>query len=250
MPQAQNIQEVIDQLDIIIENEIYENSTLAYFPILYQKVTQRIQQGIIDQEFEDNARMEKLDVIFANRYLEAYDAYKAGLKARKSWQISFEAKNNNLLLMQHLLLGMNAHINLDLGIAAAQTIDANQDIKSLQKDFNKINEVLASMVSGVEAKIATVSPLFYLIDKFGNGKEDMLLSFSINLARDGAWKFANEFYQNNNPNLLLEDRDEKISFIAFKLVEQKRKVFQWLIKVVRFFEMKNVGEVAHILRQA
>lgn len=250
MHQAQNIQEVIDQLDIIIENEIYENSTLAYFPILYQKVTQRIQQGILNQEFEDNARMEKLDVIFANRYLEAYDAYKTGLKARKSWHISFEAKDNNLLLMQHLLLGMNAHINLDLGIAAAQTIPNNEDITALQNDFNKINEVLKSMVAGVEAKIASVSPLFYLIDKFGDGKEDMLLSFSINLAREGAWKFATEFHQNNNPNLLLEDRDEKIAFIALKLIEQKRRIFQWLIKFVRFFENNNVGEVAEILRQA
>jgi hypothetical protein len=85
--------------------------------------------------------LKKLDVIFANRYLEAYHAYKAGQRARKSWQISFEAKNKDLLLMQHLLLGMNAHINLDLGIAAAQTVESTQDIKTLHNDFNKINEV-------------------------------------------------------------------------------------------------------------
>lgn len=50
------------------------NDTAGYFAALYRKVTSRAKQGIADNEFEDGSRMEKLDVIFANPYINAYMA--------------------------------------------------------------------------------------------------------------------------------------------------------------------------------
>ncbi len=70
---AKTIDEVIARLDNIIDAECAKNSCMAYFPILYRKVTVRIKEGILNNEFENNPRMEKLDVLFANRYIEAYE---------------------------------------------------------------------------------------------------------------------------------------------------------------------------------
>ena len=82
--------------------------------------------------------MEKLDVIFANRYIKAYYQYQTQQPTSKSWEAAFvEADNYWIIVLQHLLLGMNAHINLDLGIAAAQ-ISPKDEIHSLQNDFNTI----------------------------------------------------------------------------------------------------------------
>ena len=41
------------------------------------------------------------------------------------------------------MLGMNAHINLDLGIATASTM-AGKDITKIENDFNKLKESLES----------------------------------------------------------------------------------------------------------
>src|SRR5690606_28319129 len=96
-----NIDEVISRLDQIIEKECTNNSCMAYFPILYRKVTVRIKQGILNNEFENNPRMETLDVLFANRYIDAYENSSLNKPFTQSWKNAFEAaKTGKLLIMR------------------------------------------------------------------------------------------------------------------------------------------------------
>ncbi|GGG22397.1 hypothetical protein GCM10011344_23960 [Dokdonia pacifica] len=248
MKQATTIDEVIAILGDIITTEVAANSNLAFFPILYKKVTERIKEGIIQKEFEDNPRMERLDVIFANRYLEAYFTYKEGKKPSLSWENAFEvAKNQRLLILQHLLLGINAHINLDLGIAVSETMGPDGNLENIHADFNKINAILASMVDGVQQKIGRVSPFFYLLDKVADGKEDLIATFSINIARDEAWLFANEYHDATDKETVFSKRDTSIGDIAIKLSTTKSRILRWVIRFIRWFESKNVAKVADVL---
>ena len=145
-----SIDAVIAELDRISVHEKQEGSAMTFFPILYNKVTKRIKAGIEAHEFDDNARMERLDVLFANRYIEAYHQFRDGQQPTASWSHAFRV--DEALVMQHLLLGINAHINLDLGIAAVLTT-GDDHLADLEADFNKINAVLASMVADVKAGI-------------------------------------------------------------------------------------------------
>jgi hypothetical protein len=247
---AKTIDEVISALDDIIEKECTNNSCMAYFPILYRKVTVRIKEGILNNEFENNPRMEKLDVIFANRYIEAYECLGNNHPFTKSWKNAFEAaKTGKLLIMQHLLLGINAHINLDLGIAVAETVGDDGELLDFENDFNKINEILASMIANVEAKIISVSPLFGLLDRFGKGREDKLVSFSINVARDGAWLFANQYHISPNKKDALNSRDTIIAKLAEKLITQKSWLLKYLVKTIYFFEKKDVPQIVAVLKK-
>ncbi|MBT0607198.1 DUF5995 family protein [Aequorivita echinoideorum] len=246
---AKTIDEVIFQLDEIINFECAQNSCMAYFPILYRKVTVRIKEGILKNEFENNQRMEKLDVIFANRYIEAYQNSIDKKPFTKSWKNAFDAaKTGKMLIMQHLLLGINAHINLDLGIAVAETVGKDGELMDFENDFNKINEILASMIASVEAKIISVSPLFGLLDKVGKGREDKLVSFSINIARDGAWLFANEYHFSPKKLECLKKRDTAIGFLAEKIITQKSFLLKYLVKTIYFFEKKNVAKIVSVLQ--
>lgn len=242
-----NIDEVIAHLDVIISNETADKSTLAFFPVLYKKVTERIKLGIQNKEFQDNPRMERLDVIFASRYIEAYEQFKAGKKPTESWQVAFDAAQKKLIIMQHLLLGINAHINLDLGIAVAETIGPNGDMESIKSDYNKINEILATMVSGVEKSIGEVSPVFYLLEKIGKGREDKIVTFSIDIARDEAWAFANQFHVSTNKAETIVKRDVIIAALGGKLITSKSRILRWVIRFIRFFESKNVAKIVAIL---
>ncbi|MEM7185386.1 MAG: DUF5995 family protein [Bacteroidota bacterium] len=249
MPLPTNIDEVIQQLEAIISAEVVAGSNLAYFPTLYKKVTERIKKGIENKEFEDNPRMERLDVIFASRFIEAYQQFKSGIRPIRSWEIAFEAAaNRKFLIMQHLLLGINAHINLDLGIAVSETMGTSTPLDGIKNDFDKINEILASMVNGAEEDIGKVSPVFRLLEKLGKGKEDAIVTFSIDLARDGAWRFANRYHMSTNPQLAIKERDESVARLATGLTTTKSRLLRWVIRFIRFFETKNVAKVVAVLR--
>ena len=190
MPAITTIDEVIEALDSIIKQSEDNNDTAGYFAALYRKVTARVKQGIVNNEFEDGTRMEQLDVLFANRYIDAYFAWKQGLPITGCWKKAFDITTDYWpIVLQHLLMGMNAHINLDLGVAAAG-ISNGKDINSLQNDFNKINTILSSLVAGVKDELAAIWPRLKWILQRTNKVDDFMIDFSMQLARDGAWKFA------------------------------------------------------------
>ncbi len=136
--------------------------------------------------------MEKLDVIFAKRYIDAYYAWKNNLPLTNSWEKTFLLeKDKKKLVLQHLLMGMNAHINLDLGIAAAE-ISTKENIHLLKNDFNKINNILSSLLEEIQYGLSDIWPtLKWILSKSGK-LDNYLVDFSMEIARDGAWNFANE----------------------------------------------------------
>lgn len=241
---------VIAQLDRIIDAECRGKSCMAYFPILYRKVTVRVKEGIAGNEFENNPRMEALDVRFANRYLDAYTRLGDHQPITESWKKAFDAAEaGKFLIMQHLLLGMNAHINLDLGISVAENVGDDGILSDSESDFNKINAILASMISDMEARIIAVSPLFGLLKKYGKGKQDKLVSFSIDIAREGAWLFANQYHGSPDKDDCLTKRDAVIALLADKLTTCKSWVLKGLVRVIYFFETKDVSQVVAVLKK-
>jgi hypothetical protein len=187
---ARTIEEVIQQLEEVIVRSIRDGSRLGFFAALYHKVTIKVKEGIEAGQFEDGPRMERLDVTFANRYLNALDQFVLGEKATPCWMLAFDAANRWApIILQHLLLGMNAHINFDLGIAAAQTCPGDQ-LPSLKRDFDQINVILGSLVAQVEAEVGEVSPWINLLDHIGGRTEQAIIEFSMQKARDAAWGLA------------------------------------------------------------
>ncbi len=245
--QAHTIDEVISFLDQIVKDEMAKESKLAYFPILYREVTKAIKGAIDNKEFEDNLRMEQLDVVFANRYLRAYTQFKESVSPSSCWAISF-AQGNRFwpIVLQHLLLGINAHINLDLGIAAAEV--AGDNIEELKTDFYKINEILSSMVDGVQTDIDKVSPVIGIMDRLAGKLDERLVDFSIQLARDGAWEFACAYADANVENrpMLFKKRDASIAWLG-KDIARPGILLSCIAGFIKLFEWKKVSRVVPVL---
>jgi hypothetical protein len=213
MPAINMIDEVIEALDDIINQCENNQDTAGYFAALYRKVTVRVKQGIINHEFEDGARMEQLDVVFANRYLDAYFAWKKGQPVTASWRKAFDITTSYWpIVLQHLLIGMNAHINLDLGIAA-EAVSAGKNITDLQNDFNKINTILSSLVAEVQNELAAIWPGLKWILQRTRNVDDFMVDFSMQLSRDGAWNFAVSIAGKSAAelNALIAARDSKVA---------------------------------------
>ena len=245
---ANTIDDVIQILDDIITENKANNNPLGYFAALYQKVTINVKQGIQDGFFDDSERMEKLDVIFANRYLEAYFDYQNNKTITQSWQKTFDQANDYWpTVLQHLLLGMNAHINLDLGIAAAETAKG-RNIDELEGDFMKINQVLSSLVQEVEKELSTIWPTLKRILKFTRKVDDFLVDFSMELARDGAWEFAKEVYvaSPEEQARLMTSKDEKISKNT-RLIVNNGFIAKTLFAIMRIGEKGTVADKIGVL---
>ncbi|MFY7847013.1 DUF5995 family protein [Chryseobacterium gambrini] len=212
------IEEVLKKLDAIIIWAKENQSPVGYFACTYRIMTAQVLKGIQQKKFEDNPRMTVLDIAFATRYLEAWEAYSKGQKCTNSWFIAFEAaKNKNLLILQHIFLGMNAHINLDLGISAA-SIMPYRKINPLKKDFENINNVIASINQKVQDSLNMICYPVELIDKLSNGKDNVILDFAISKARDTSW--ATAVIASNTPNFLRENVIGIVDYATAKVATQ------------------------------
>ncbi|WP_433765996.1 DUF5995 family protein [Flavobacterium ginsenosidimutans] len=243
MKQAETIDEVILLLDEIIEKSKIDQSNLGLFAILYREVTVRVKEGIHAGSFQNGERMEKLDVIFANRYLKAYYQYQAKEKPSECWAFAFEqAEKFWPIVLQHLLLGINAHINLDLGIASAE-VSTIEDIEDLKADFDKINFILSNLVGGVEKCLIKIWPTLTWILKLTGKIDNFFIDFSMETARNGAWKFANEFVAvpEDGREVCTQLRDKRITEIA-RLVSNPGYFVSAVFKFIRLFERGTVAQ--------
>lgn len=212
------IEEVLEKLDEIIIWCKENKSPAGYFACTYRIMTTQVLKGIQQKKFEDNPRMVLLDLAFAQRYLEAWDNYSNGIKCTNSWYIAFEAaQNKNLLILQHIFLGMNAHINLDLGISAASVMPYRK-INPLKKDFENINNVIASINQKVQDSLNKICYPVQLIDQLSNGKDNAVLDFAISKARDTSWTTA--VIASNTPNFMKEQVINIVDYAAAKVATQ------------------------------
>ena len=221
MAQIQSIAEVITRLEQIIGEAGEQNSPLGYFPAVYYKMTVAVRDGIEKGMFENGSRMEQLDVRFALRYFDALDAWRAGQPASKSWVTAFEAsKDERYTVLQHILLGINAHINLDLGIAAAQTRSGDA-IFGLRKDFERVNDIIASLTDHVQERLADIWLPWALLDRFLRTEDEGWINFSIRVSRGAAWKAATTLalvHENTAEQMLIRNLDSGVSELAKKII--------------------------------
>lgn len=245
-----NIDEVLIALDAIIEEAIHTQSPKGFFAALYRAVTAEVKAGIANGRFEDGPRMEKLDVIFANRYLQAYHDYYHQKPCSVSWKAAFDAIHNDQIpALNHLFLGMNAHIVLDLGVAAAEVCPHNK-IYALEKDFKEINVLLSSMVDGVEKKLGIISPVFFLVDVFGGKQDEKLAVYSMRVARTVAWENALTLATVHNTHLwesTIQQIDRQASIITKAFLPQG--IVGYVYRFIRYWEMKNTAKAIAVLNQ-
>jgi hypothetical protein len=245
------IDDVIAHLDEIVEICKRKRSRAGYFASLYRVMTIAVKAGIQAGRFEDPKRMTRLDVIFAGRYLNAYARNQRGERPTRAWQYAFDvATTGQALILQDLLLGINAHINLDLGIAAAEACPQVQ-YPPLKRDFAMINTVIADLVDGVQSEIGLVSPLFNLIDDLGGRIDEAIFNFSINRARDAAWRAGEALCTLDGKQLeagiqRLDRTIEALARVVFNRAQTRLITF----KLMRASEEQDVAKVMDVLSDA
>lgn len=246
---ATDMDTVIAEMTKILDWSYEQQSRLGFFPALYRQVTMRVHSGIQDQVFEDGDRMERLVVAFANRYLEAFKQYQHGEQLTKSWFVTFEAaKDVRYIILQHLLLGINAHINLDLGIAAAD-ISTPDNLEALKVDFEHINRILGNLIDETQSKLGQFSPWINWLDYFAKGTDEKIAALGLQVSREAAWLVAQRCVR-----LSGQERAEKIKIIdgdvsqIAQLITHRSWFIRILVWIIQLRESKDVRKIINGLK--
>lgn len=187
---ANNIDDVLEILDTIVADTRRRRDPLGYFAALYRQVTLRVRGGIADGMFDDGERMSQFDAAFANAYFDAYDRFRHGRPMSHAWRHAFEqARADDTIILQDLLLGINAHINLDLGVVTGTRFSPHA-LPGFREDFTEINRVLADLIPLARKAVEGFSPRLAELTAFGGSDLAQVLNFSVDVARNDAWRSA------------------------------------------------------------
>lgn len=167
--------------------------------------------------------MEELDVTFASRFLAAWDAWTSGGQPTSPWRIAFQdLGRDDLMVVQHLALAMNAHIDLDLGIATEEVMrERGQPLDDIHDDFNTINTILSRLIGIVQVQLAELSPTFAKIERPAPELENRLFGRVLDGLRDGAWELATRLAKKKTApgrELVIKER-ELLADAAGKLIQ-------------------------------
>ena len=165
----------------------------AVFATAYLTMTREIGRGVGESVYRDPVWVASYAIAFANLYRSALLHFERGDMARvpKPWRISFETSSSGQnLLLQDLLLGVNAHINNDLALAlAAVSIDPGRD--SRRQDHLAVNDAIRRATDAVQDRVGNLyAPVFRLFDRVTGGFDEKAANFSIAKARLNAWVSA------------------------------------------------------------
>lgn len=245
---VRTIKDVVDAIDSVILWSTGAESRLGYFAALYKRITIAVQTALADGAFEDADRMERFDVAFAQRYFDALNGHFHPGRHRqptRSWQLTFDAaRRDDPIILAHMLGGVNAHIDLDLGIVVAQ-ITGGQ-VAELGADYQTINAVLASQIAGTIERLNELSPALADIYAVLRDHEVFAVNEVIRGYRDSAWRFASRLAL--QPSILrpisIRLRDRKVAGQAAAIYDPP-SLTGVLASAVRAVAARESRDVAH-----
>ena len=244
------IAELVDEMRDVVDDAHDRGDRSGYFAAMYLGVTTTVERGVSEGIFATPDRLSELTVTFARRFLDAFEHHRHGRSPTRSWQAAFDAAATwRPTVLQHLLLGMNAHINLDLGVACAQ-VSPGPAIAELAADFAEINQVLAGLVQGVQQRLNRVSPLYRFVDDLGGSADRAVVNFSIARARDEAWRFATQLAALDDAAMRqrIADQDAAVARFAQRVLNPGPFASLGLMSV-RVTERRNVSKVIALLAE-
>jgi hypothetical protein len=165
----------------------------SVFVTLYLVVSKEMRDRVARQAFLDPAWVHRYAVSFASLYRAALDAYdeRRTTAVPRAWRLCFDAAAaGGGLVLQHMLLGINAHVNNDLPLAL-ERISIDPDRGRRRQDHDAVNAVLGAVTERATARLSALyAPGLAGLDDFAGELDEMLSQFSLDAARDSAWEAA------------------------------------------------------------
>jgi len=169
----------------------------AIFLGCYALMTGNMLSATKRRRFEDDEWVSNLIHHFAGYYLDALEAYESPAGTPPAaWRITHDAAQDpETMVMQNLLLGINAHVNYDLALAVTDLLDPEWSSlspgirKSRYQDYLQVNQIIADTVDTVQDQVVErYAPLMEIVDIVLGPLDEWFASQLINNWRDEVWQ--------------------------------------------------------------
>jgi len=171
----------------------------AIFLACYAMMTRNMLSAVESGQFEDGEWVYTLLNRFADYYFDALNAYDQAQPAAPAvWKLTFDAaRRPQIHVLQHLILGVNAHINYDLVFVIHELLNAVWSTlppalaQSRYRDHCRVNEIIYRTIDSVQDQIVErYSPSMSLVDAALLRADEWLLGRLIRGWREQVWQDA------------------------------------------------------------
>jgi hypothetical protein len=167
-----------------------------------------------------------------------------GQKPTRAWAYAFAvAEDAQPIVLQHLLLGMNAHISLDLGVASAE-IARTYGGEGFRHDFNAVNGILSELVDGIQDELGRTSGVMRRLDSLGGRLDEVLCGFGLAQARRHAWRRSwalTRAAEERHPAMI--DRYDRFVERTSRVIHRPPGVDAELLDSLRCVESEDIAEM-------
>jgi hypothetical protein len=190
-PAFKTLDDVVSGLAALEARFLARGDRRAIFLTVYGLMSREMRRRIEAGTFRDHAWVSRYVVAFANYYRDALDGFERGVAVPKSWRIAFSAAHDaSGLVLQDVLLGINAHINHDLALALTD-VSIGPDRAARQEDHAAVNGVLRSLTDAVADRVAELyAEGLAGLDACAGLLDEEITNFSFEVARENAWESA------------------------------------------------------------
>jgi hypothetical protein len=193
MTRFRTLDDVVGGLAALEANFHSRQDRRCVFLTLYGIVSSEMRERVNRDEFSDPAWVHGYAVAFANYYRQALEDYDAGRSATvpKAWRLCFDAATSGRgLVLQDMLMGVNAHVNNDLPLALSE-ISIEPDRDARYRDHAAVNAVLGAVTERATARLAALyAPGLTTMDDCAGELDEFASLFSLQIARESAWESA------------------------------------------------------------
>jgi hypothetical protein len=196
-PLFKTVPAVMDHMQVL-QQELQSTklANLLYFNLTYYIITKNVYAKIGKNIFDNDLRMLHVDVVFAQYYFDALKDYTENKNTTPAWEIAFDFyKKDTSIPLIYLALGVNAHVNNDLGLSVFDVVK-HEDYKN---DFEKINIIIYQSLD--EVLTACNLPVYY----------KPFMNFLIHRWRQNAWDNYVQLKNKTKTKKQIENQAEKIA---------------------------------------
>lgn len=192
-------QPITERMQTLVQAWIQASDKRAIFLNCYLLMTRNMLTAIESGEFHDADWVRPLLQRFADYYFEALEAYDHGSPTTpKVWQRAHDAaQRKKVAVLQHLLLGVNAHINFDLVLTLVELLEGewnelDEDVRTMRyTDHCQVNAIIGRTIDAVQDEVIEVLlPEMDYVDRLLGPFDEWMTSRLISRWREEVWQHA------------------------------------------------------------
>jgi hypothetical protein len=230
-------QSVIKKMEDMAQQWETQQDPRAIFLRCYSMMSANMLQALEDQRFQNSDWVSVLLHRFADYYFDALACFDCGEAVPAVWQHVHQLSTRKKLhVLQHLLLGVNAHINYDLVLTLNDVLEqdwkelSEKERQSRYQDHVMVNTIIAETIDAVQDEVVEqYSPRMDLIDRIMGRLDERLLVGLISRWRESVWENAVRMLESQDTHqkeLMRQELEQAVLKTCVWLEADLRKAFQ------------------------